>query len=275
MSETAPGPATEAKVGVHFGERLRELFLPQIDAELEQEATELIRRRKLLDFMVQPGRVTAKLHDDQGRPQRLEVLFRQFSDEQWLRIFDLMAREAYFMAKLLNAKVPAKTEDIARQAGCALLPTSRDELRVAVNDKEERTLSAPSAALVMRMCERFESDSFSIITVRGRGPDEAISELQRLRSLLKQKQEFSSALTYQQVEYEPAPPLRATVGHYWSHAKDLTELTYTIRADELPASILKWLDPLPLGGLEDEVDFLLEEGYAKVARLAQGYGLGL
>ncbi len=256
-------------------ERLRVLFKGMISDELENAATELIRKRRVLDFLIQSGRVSAKVHDEQSRPGRVEILFPQISDEKWDELFAIFAQQSYFLAKFLIGKVPLKTEDVFTSHGLELVPSSLEQIRIRVNGSDLETLDAAATAVVIKMIEKIEAEPFSLIVLRGRGRDETISELQRLRTLLREKKNFKSEISYQDVNYEPAPPLTTTVDRFWTHGKDVDELEYNLRADELPASILKWLDVMPLNGLEEHVDFLLEEAYEKVARLAQGYGLGL
>lgn len=256
-------------------ERLRVLFKAEITESLENEATELIRKRRVLDFLIQSGRVSAKVHDEQSRPGRIEILFPQISDEKWDELFSDFAQESYFLAKFLIGKVPHKTESVFTSHGLELVPSSLEQIRIRYNGSDIKAFDAATTAVVIKLVEKIESEPFSLIVLRGRGRDETISELQRLRTLLREKKNFKSEIRYQDVAYEPAPPLTNTIDRFWTHGKDLEELEYNLRADELPASILKWLDAMPLSGLEEHVDYLLEEAYEKVARLAQGYGLGL
>ena len=50
-------------------------------------------------------------------------------------------------------------------------------------------------------------------------------------------------------------------------------ISYQIKADELPAATLKRLDAMPLLGIEEHVESKVEAAYEKIARLAQSYGL--
>jgi len=52
-------------------------------------------------------------------------------------------------------------------------------------------------------------------------------------------------------------------------------VSYNLRADDLPASILKRIDPVPVGDGFDSLDFELEEAYAQIARRSQVFGLSL
>jgi len=77
------------------------------------------------------------------------------------------------------------------------------------------------------------------------------------------------------VRHNVEPPLKSQARAFWKLGEPAKELHYSIRADELPASLLRRLDPLPLGGFEADLGAEFEEMYAKVARRAQAFGLGL
>ncbi len=257
--------------------RLAQFLRDQVSSELEEEARELIRKRKVLDLSIQSGSANAKVHADDKTSSRIELLFPILTSDEWNTLLDEMSQEAYYLAMLLNDTVPHEIEELFEANGLPLIP--QDPSLFQVRNSGERVafseLSPPDAAFVLRLCDKIESDPFSVLILRGIGHDELLHELRKRRTLLKKDKDFKTSLHYKEIEYEPAPPLVATIPHYWSAGSELNTLSYTIRADELPASILKWLDPLPLSGLEDKVDFMFEEAYERVARLAQSYGLGL
>ncbi len=257
-----------------YSQRILALFSPVLTAEMSELAGDLLRRRRLVDFAVQTGRITAKVFDDLSRPSRIEIAFRQTSPEKWEKILTELAKQSYFHAVLLAGQLPVEMEEIFARNGAELFPSTLERLSFIVNGKKDSTVSKNMIALVLRLCERLDEDPFAILTLRGRGKEEVLLELRkRLSSAARGQQGLP--LGYQHVSYEPAPPLVSTMDFFWSAGTGMSELSYSIKADELPAFVLKWLDPLPLGGLEDQIDFALEQAYSKVARLAQGFGLGL
>jgi uncharacterized Zn finger protein len=257
--------------------RLAQFLRDLVPAGLEEDARELIRKRRVLDLNIQSGSATAKVHSDDKSPSRVELLFPVLTSDEWNTLLEEMSKEAYYLAMLLNDTVPNEIEDLFASHGMTLIPQDPTVYQIRENgQKVDLTELSPSyAAFVLRLCDKIESDPFSVLILRGIGHDELLHELRKRRTLLKKDKDFKPSLHYKEIEYEPAPPLVATIPHYWSAGGELNTLSYTIKADELPSSILKWLDPLPLGGLEDKVDFMFEEAYERIARLAQSYGLGL
>lgn len=265
----------QGKNGAWCSERLRIIFEPLIPAELEAEALQLVKKRKVLDFLVQPGQISAKIEQEATRPERVVVRFPTLTDTQWDAVLSQLADSAYFLAKLLAGEFPKEIENVLSETNVQLFPHSADELEIALNGEpiEEESLSL--AALLLRYVAAIDQDPFSLFAILGRGREETLAELRRLRLKRRETTNGHRSIAGRKVEYDPAPPLAASLDRFWSFDPGLSELKYTIKADELPASILKWLDPMPLSGLEDRVDYLVEEAYARVARLAQSYGLGL
>jgi uncharacterized Zn finger protein len=256
-------------------ERMISIFSSTLTEEISTQAADLIRRRRVVDFMISSGRVSAKVFDDLSRPLRIEILFKQYAKEKWERIFGELAKQGYFLAVLLSGHLPPEIEDIFSRHGAELFPSSLDKLAIAVNGQRHAPVTKHVAAVIYRLCEKLDDDPFSIFVLHGRGREETLLEIRKRRSLHSEAANHGMSLSYQDVKYEPAPPLVSTMDHFWTSGGAALELSYSIKADELPASVLKWLDPLPLGGLEDRSDVVLEQAYEKVARLAQGFGLGL
>ncbi len=261
--------------GAWCSERLRAVFHSLLLDEHEADASELVKKKKVLDFLVQPGQVSAKIEQETTRPERVVIRFPTLTDEHWDKVYSQLADSAYFLAKLLAGEFPKEIEDVLSQANVQLFPNSSDELELWLNSEKITEPSLSLSALLLRLLAAIDQDPFSLFTILGRGREETLAELRRLRLQRRESTDGYRSIAGKKVEYQPAPPLAASLERFWSFDPSVTELEYTIKADELPASILKRLDPMPLGGLEDRIDYLVEEAYARIARLAQSYGLGL
>lgn len=274
---TRPQDSTSSPLLVHskstLSRHLSSLFAELLPESLQLSAQELIRKRRVLDFMVQPGSVSVKVHEDNTTSVRAELCFSQLSDADWEKVFSYMAEHSYFLSMLLSSQITSEMEEAFRRNNTLLFPDSSAEITLKINSQEPKQANAALAALMLKFLEKVEQDPFIMFLVRGRGREETLLELRRRRAMLKAPSETSSLLSHQEVAYESVEPLSASLDRYWSCAPRLFELSYTIKADELPASLLKWLDPLPLGGLEEELDWVLEAAYEKITRLAQGFGL--
>lgn len=233
------------------------------------------KRRRVMDLFVSPGRVSAKIHDEGGKPRRVELVFKPFSDSEWNKLFDLLAGEALFLAKLLAGHLPSSIGERLNDAGLSLVPAEKDGVKASIDGKRSEGETSELQPVIQKLIDLIHNDPFNLFLLRGRGKNEILHELRSRRAASRPAQTQVAPLTQFGVEHEPAPPLVAQVDGFWSWGPGIADLAFTIKADELPAAILRRLDPLPLSGLEEDIDYLVEEAYAVVARRAQAFGLGM
>ena len=245
-----------------------------IDQSLEEGAS-CLRGRRSIDFFITPGSITTRLQDETGRLRKISLSMPEIPDDVWNQVFGALAEKALFLAKLLANELPIEVEEVFQNAGAPLLPENSQDILLTCDGEPLLSADKYVAALYFLASERFESDPFSILTFRGRNKESVLGELKKLRSDAREISSSPHPLSYHDVSYQPAPPLGETLERFWSAGDAMRELSYRIRADELPASLLRRLDALPFGELETDVSFALEDAYAQIARRAQALGLGL
>ena len=251
-----------------------ERFEAMFAAQGEPDVPEVTRRRRVIDFFLLPGRVQAKIQDDGGKLHRVDVLVRQLTDPEWEIVFAELARQAFFLASFLSGQLPEEIEDVLGKKGVGLVPSSPDELDIICDNVRITDPRGHAAGLVLqRLCERLDEDPFSLFLVRGKGREESLLEISRHRELVARP--AREPIEVSGFETPGEGELEIDSQSYWRSNPKMRELSYNLRADELPASILKRLDPMPLMGLEEDIELILEDAYAQVARRAQVYGLEL
>lgn len=257
-----------------------ELFLVAFEevslSSVREESLQLLRRRRVMDVTISAGSISAKIHHADSKPVRVELKLSVLSSSEWESIYRALAKQALFLAKMLAGEMPQEIEDVFRSADAVLLPDAAAAYELITEQHRSEQLSPELGALVLHLYDRFDRDPFSVFAFRGSGREETLYEvkLERRRSL--PGSESTPTMNYGEMGYEPAPPLGETLAHFWNLGSAARDLRYSIKADELPAAILKRLDPIPLSTtLQDEVESTLEEAYVQVARRAQAYGLGL
>ena len=255
--------------------RFQDLMAPLLAEEEQEAALEFIGKRRVLDFLVEPGFVSARIEPEEGRAKQIVISFKPLTDDQWLRLLEVLAQKAYFLAQLLANSFPEEISHACEEVGISLVPESLADIGITVDGVENREASSMLAAVVLRFLAELDAEPFILFTILGRGKEETLAELRRMRMVRSESSDRHPAISSVRISYESSPSLENSVERFWDLDPGVFELQYTIKADELPASILKWLEPIPLNGLEERVDFLVEDAYAKVARLAQGFGLGL
>lgn len=252
-------------------ERLRQLFADK----LEQAFDEPGKKKRVLDFFLVPGKVQVKLQEETGKMHRVEFELAQFDDAEWQRISKALAEQALFIASFLSGRVPEEIDTLLSVQGLSLPPSTKEEIKMFCDGQllNKRTEQFVFLALD-RLLSRLDEDPFSIFVLRGKGREELLLEVHRQRSFLSRPhgRVWTEA---EEPEAQPGLSTAEDLERFWKSGVAMERLSYSIRADELPASLLKRLDPLPLGGVEDILDPLLEDAYAQVARRAQAYGLEL
>lgn len=255
--------------------RLTELFNGTDYSSFLSDCAEYSRRHKVLDFLITPGKASAKIQDNGSKLNKVEIIISEFDETVWDGVFATLVTKAYFIAKLLSGELPQEIENVFREVGVDLFPSSIDKIQIIYNGERIYDINKHVAAVVYRLAHRLEEDPFCVFLLRGCGREELISNIRKLRRIMRLPQNLEIPETKTIKTRPQAALLQCDVDRFWSYGASVKDLSFTIKADELPAAILKWLDPLPLSGLEDKVDFLLEEAYAQVARRAHAFGLGL
>lgn len=260
-------------------DRLGEAFLVGTQEESgfpEKKSAGDLKRRKVLDLFIAPGRIVGKVQEEGGGLKRIELELTQLSDAEWGQVTTVLAESAYLLGRVLSGVFPPELDSRTSERNIVFVPIHSEALSIMINGEKgfERTHDAV-AALMDRVIDRIHNDPFLLFVLRGRGREEILFEVGELRRRLAESS----------IPQLPAEDLVLTTGSgafgrrmnedVWKLNKELFELSYNLRADELPGLILKRLDPLPLSGLEDDVEPLLEDAYVRVARRAQAFGFGM
>ncbi|MCB0359328.1 MAG: hypothetical protein KDD44_06820, partial [Bdellovibrionales bacterium] len=130
----------------------------------------------------------------------------------------------------------------------------------------------PLAVLCVQLRDSLQRDVFSLFEFRGLGRHELLHRIRRARPTFSRK-DARGATGSGAPSAEQAPIRPPLDSSFWRLRGSVSELRYTLRADELPASLLRRLDSLPLGSLTTAAELGLEDAYVNVARRAQGLGL--
>lgn len=252
-----------------ISEKLLDLFQDQISDELLTNA----RAYRILDFGVREGSTSAKLHKTNVRNQKVELFFKTLDDDTWSVLFDALATKSFYFAVLLSQNFSEELESLFLDFALATIERP-DFVRIIINGKEQSEICEVSLALLIRLATTIDKSPWEMFLLFGRGMDESILEIheRRRNELKKLSAEPHSKLKKSKSLLEKVD--ENSIRSFWNSSKEIQNISYLIRADELPAATIKRLDPLPLLGLEEEVESKVELAYEKIARLAQSYGLG-
>ncbi len=249
-----------------FEEWTREQFILLAGERGEQlwsDAEELLRRRRLLDWGVQEGRFSGKFSGE--RPVRCELVVPVLDAEGWERLLLEVTKTARVSAALFADSLPWDEESVQWLFSPAgYFPKEDGEI---VPGK----FGVYATALLQELTRRLVADPFLAFQLRGLSKEELLDRLRLGRRAVL------VATAVERVETEDTDPLKfAGDGRDWESAgAEMFALSYSLRADELPASLLKRIETIPLPFPTESIDAVLTELYAHIAKRAQAYGLSL
>ena len=263
-------------------------------------SVESIRKVKVSNFVITPGHVMCRVQNGSGAAIKVEIVFKEFDFQTWGKIISATASNAYMVSRLYLGELPPELEEIFLNNNASLIPPDINGMSIFQDGKEIDKINYYGVAVLEKLASRFEEDPFAVFLLRGYEKDDFISELCKVRTNLQKQyiakfkesapnssrtQDFTK--DNQGQHHDGAKENNAEsnvfecsdkigeIDNYWKCGEDISKLKFSIKADDLPASILKWLDPLPLNGLESKINYQLEEIYAHVAKRAHSFGLGL
>lgn len=146
-----------------------------LDAEQLRQGRRYARRGAVGAVSVRPGRVTAVVRDDDGAPQRADVLLQELDDSAWERLLTTVAREAGHLAALLDGEMPPHLVADADAADVGLLPVIGDLEAACTCDAWDHC--PHTAALSYQVARLLDEDPFVLLLLRGRDTRTLLEQL--------------------------------------------------------------------------------------------------
>lgn len=246
-----------------IAEDVCESLLGDFDAAIVKEVKILLQEKRVHEVYLEPGRVSSRIVADNKRSKRVVLSVPEFGSEVWDTVLGMIAKNPLITAQCYNHHLPFSIKPFFSVHGVSLVPLS-NELSCTVDDQEVPFFSVETAAVLEKLAEQLVSNPFGLCTVRGKNVEQIIHEIREKRSEFVIAEDFLLATDE---ESTVLPHAEGAQEFFEGDVRALSEIQ--VRADELPASILKRLDPLPIDTPEIEADPLLEDAYGRVARLSQ------
>lgn len=220
---------------------------------------------RILDFDLSLNSVKAKVLKFGERSADISISFANLPTPLFDQLSSNIAENCYHLAALL---ADTRTQELRELMTSIYSKISNTLMTIKIDERPAEIQNDKVLAVVLRISEIFEASYWDALLAFGIGREELITEIFRIRRKYKknpiaQEKKEETSLTKEQIE------------GFWDVGKEIFEIKYSIRADEIPAAALRRLDPLPLSGLEEDADPFFVETYERVSRLAQSYGLSL
>src|SRR6266496_3289189 len=140
------------------------------------------RAGQVLGFELTTGYVTAQVQGSRPRPYRVRIQVLPLTARQWERAEQALAAQALFRAKLLAGEMPHEIEDVFAECGTPLFPRSARDMEMSCSCPDWEVPCKHLAAVCYVLAEAFDADPFGVLAWRGRGRDDLLAALRRLRA---------------------------------------------------------------------------------------------
>lgn len=197
------------------------------------------RRGQVLSLNLAAGQVTASVQGSRSRPYRVRIGVTAYGKDQWSRIEQRLAGDAWFVAQLLAGEMPPDIEQVFTELGLALFPTRAADLALDCSCPDWGVPCKHLAAVFYLLAERFDDDPFEILAWRGRDRDDLLGRLGAAAPGTAEDEPAVPLTELLDVFYSPAAPLaiRPAAGQRSNLLGELPALPLTVRGRPLPKAL--------------------------------------
>jgi len=140
------------------------------------------RAGRVHDLEVEPGKVTARVTGSRATPYKVTLRIALLEAAAWEKAIGEMARQALFAAELLAGQMPKEIDNAFRAARRSLFPATAKDLQTDCSCPDWANPCKHVAATHYVLGEAFDKDPFLLFELRGRGKDEVLGALRKLRA---------------------------------------------------------------------------------------------
>jgi uncharacterized Zn finger protein len=192
------------------------------------------------------GNATARVQGSRPSPYTVRLSMPPLKDEQWDRAIDAMAEQAIVSAKLLAGEMPLEIEEAFAAAEVPLFPRSARDLATTCSCPDPANPCKHIAAVYYLLGERFDSDPFLLLQLRGRDKEQLIAALRARRAESAADLELPD-----EPIVERAPALAELLAAFDTPAEPLGAIAPQIAPPDPEAPLLRRYGPPPAATEED------------------------
>jgi uncharacterized Zn finger protein len=209
-----------------------------------REGLDYARRGQTTVLEVDPGRLDARVQGRAVRPYVTRWHLPVLGDDQWQRIIDAMAAEAFYAAKLLVNEVPPAVDALFASHDLRVLPLP--EAVVVECDCGAHGPCTHAAAVGYLFAERLDDDPVAVFALRGM--PRVLERLAQARAMRAHGVAAAHAEPQLPSSLPRAKPLEACLDAFWRPGRQLAELQRMPPPHHAPHALLRRLGPSPLPG---------------------------
>ncbi len=216
------------------------------------------RSGQIVSLDVGPGAAVALVQGTRPAPYRVRIGMRTWDKQEWTRVEQALADDAWYAAALLAGAMPPEIEELLGGLGLALFPASGStDLSMDCTCPDETVPCKHLAAAFYLLAERFDADPFEMLTLRGRDRDTLLENLRERRGTTTADASEPSA--------PPASvtPLADVLDRFWTSAP--VETLPPAPPATSPDAVLDQVPELPVRVRNRRVTELLRPAYRRMA----------
>ena len=211
------------------------------------------RKGQVMDFALQPGRVTARVQGSRPKPYAVTVEITAFDDAQWTALTEALGEQALYRAALLAGEMPHEIVDLFTAYDLPLFP---DRLEIRCSCPDWSVPCKHGSAVLYVLAEAFDDDPFLVLAWRGR-------DRETLLDALRGTPEPVPAIDPLAVD---EVPLASRLTDFYTPALSLSRLReLPARISTPPELLLRALDPPPVKVRHIPLVDLLRPAYRALA----------
>jgi uncharacterized Zn finger protein len=217
------------------------------------------RAGQVLDFQLSQGKVTAQVQGSRVRPYQVRITVLPLTSAQWRRVQDRLASQALFLAKLLAGEMPHEIEEVFAECGTPLFPRMAGDLDMKCSCPDWEVPCKHLAAVCYVLAEEFDTDPFAMLAWRGKGREDLLAELRRVRPSPAGQRDPGIDV--------PAPPLERCLDDFWSPGMSPARLRALAVApgSAAPDLLLRMFPPPPVKVRGKDLADVLAGAYHRLA----------
>ncbi|MBV9359223.1 MAG: SWIM zinc finger family protein [Chloroflexi bacterium] len=191
------------------------------------------RTGRVLSLDVGRDGVRARVLGTRPEPYQVSIRFATLSDAAWEQVFDQMASQALYAARLLSEEMPETIEDVFAALGTSLFPAEQRDMVTTCSCPDPANPCKHIAAVHYLLGERFDADPFLMFLLRGRDREQLVEALRGRR-----------LGTAPAIAAEPATEETDLRG-FWSVSSATGEVALKFAVPDSDALPVKQLGPAP------------------------------
>jgi len=210
------------------------------------DGLEYARSGQIITLELSSGGVAGRVQGRQAEPYEVRWRIPAFTDQQWRGVFDAMAGEAFYGARLLAREVPQPLEALMTPSGLRLVPDI-GEVEVECTCRASGACKH-AAAVAYLVAERLGDDPLVAFDLRGMPSDRVLDRLGTARTRRGAGDAVAHPEPIPPQPVQPTRPLQDCLDAFWRPGPELAQLQRMPPPHHAPHALLRRLGPSPLPG---------------------------